>query len=361
MSDPDRTITRHRLAVRAVLGGLGIVQVVDGLWAVLAPRSYYGDFPLGRGWVEALPAYNEHLMRDVGGLFLATGLVLLAAAWALERRLVIVAAASYLLFAVPHTAYHLFNLEPYATGDAIANVLALAATVLLPAWVLFVVRRRPPAQRSPARAGATASGANARIAGVPDGTRNPVVRASYRESRRRYGEVTDPLRVFAHHPRLLVGYVALEMASERSHLVDERSKHLAELRAAMLCGCEWCLDFGSSISRGAGVSEEELRELPTYETSDRFSELEKLVLDYATGISRSPVDVPPELFDRLREHLDEAQLVELTSVIALENYRARFNWAFGIEGQGFSEGAFCVPPDARREALAARSGATLAQ
>ena len=42
----------------------------------------------------------------------------------------------------------------------------------------------------------------------------------------------------------------------------------------------------------------------------------------------------------------EAQLVELTDIIALENYRARFNWAFGIESQRFSEGAFCVRPEA---------------
>ena len=120
----------------------------------------------------------------------------------------------------------------------------------------------------------------------------------------------------------------------------------------MISGCEWCLDFGSAISEEAGVDEEDLRELPTYRSSDRFTELEKLVLDYATGISRSPVDVPDELFDRLRAQLDEAQLVELTSIIALENYRSRFNWAFGIEGQGFSEGAYCVPPEAREAAAA---------
>jgi hypothetical protein len=141
MPAPDRTVTRHRLAVRSVLGVLGGVQFTNGLWAVLAPSSFYADFPFGRGWVEALPAYNEHLMRDVGGLFLATGLVLLAAAWLLERRLVILASASYLLFAVPHAIYHLLNLEPYATGDAIANALTLAATVVLPAWVLFEVAR----------------------------------------------------------------------------------------------------------------------------------------------------------------------------------------------------------------------------
>jgi alkylhydroperoxidase family enzyme len=353
---PERylTVTRHRLAFRAVLAVLGAVQLINGLWATFAPRSFYGDFPFGRGWVEALPAYNEHLMRDVGGLFLATGLVLIAAAVALERRLVIVAAASYLLFAVPHTTYHLFNLEPYATGDAIANAITLAATVLLPAWLLFELAREPSAI-APSGGGARKADGNARIAGVAESIRNPLIRASYRVSRRRYGEVMDPLRLFAHQPRLLVGYGALEMASERLHRVEARLKHLAEMRAAMICGCEWCLDFGSSISAASGIAEGDLRELPAYETSDRFTALEKLVLDYATAVSRSPVEVSDELFDRLREHFDEAQLVELTSIIALENYRARFNWAFGIQGQGFSEGSFCVPPEVRREVLAARS------
>jgi 4-carboxymuconolactone decarboxylase len=215
--------------------------------------------------------------------------------------------------------------------------------VVLPIWVLFVLRRRPGLSSS-GGSGAGPEDGNARIAGVPESTTNPLVRLAYSVSRRRYGEVVDPMRVFAHHPTVLAGYSALELASERSHRVQTRLKHLAEIRAAMISGCEWCLDFGSAISPEAGVDEADLRELPTYASSERFSALEKLVLDYATAMSRSPVEVPDRLFDELREHLDEAQLVELTSIIALENYRSRFNWAFGIEGQGFAEGAFCVPP-----------------
>ena len=141
MSDPCSTVTRHGFAVRAVLIALGAVQVLDGLYALLAPTSFYGDFPLGRGWVAALPAYNEHLVRDVGSLFLATGAVLLAAAWTMQRRLVIVAAASYLLFAIPHATYHFFNLGPYSTADAVGNVVTLLATVLLPIWILIDLRR----------------------------------------------------------------------------------------------------------------------------------------------------------------------------------------------------------------------------
>jgi AhpD family alkylhydroperoxidase len=232
----------------------------------------------------------------------------------------------------------------FPTSDAIANAVVLTGAVLLPAWMLAAVARRRRAIGPPRESLANRS-PSGRIKGVSDDTRNLLTRASFRESRRRYGAVMEPMRVFAHHPKVMVGYAALEMASERSRLVSARLKHLAELRAGMICGCEWCLDFGSSISAEAGISEEELRELPTYHRSLRFTELEKLVLDYATGMTRSPVAVSDELFDRLREHFDEAQLVELTNIIALENYRARFNWALGIEGQGFSEGAFCVPPE----------------
>jgi len=62
-------------------------------------------------------------------------------------------------------------------------------------------------------------------------------------------------------------------------------------------------------------------------------------------MTKTPVDVPDQLFASLREHFTEQQLVELSSVIAWENYRARFNHAFGLEAQGFAEGAYCALPE----------------
>ena len=326
---------------RAVLGILGAVQLTDGLYALLAPRSFYDDFPVGRGWVGALPAYNEHLTRDVGGLFIGTAVILFAAAIYLERRLVTITLWSFLAFSVPHFVYHVLNLEPYAPGDAIANVITLAFTVIAPIALLVVMGRRPV----PATTTGAAPGSSFRIEGVPDSTRNPLVRAAFRNSRKSEGAVLDPLRIFGHHPALLAGYGGFEMATQKAGSMPARIKHLAELRAAMLCGCEWCLDYGSAISSAAEIDPAELRDLPAYATSDRFSEVDRLVLDYATGMSMTPVEVSDELFARLREHFDEKQLVELTSAIAIENFRARFNWAFGLAGQGFAEGAYCVRPE----------------
>ena len=93
------------------------------------------------------------------------------------------------------------------------------------------------------------------------------------------------------------------------------------------------------------MTEAQLRDLPAYEESAAFSPLEKLMLDYAVAMTKTPVEVPEALFAQLGQHFTEAQLVELTAAIAWENYRARFDHAFGIEAQGFSEGAYCPLPE----------------
>jgi alkylhydroperoxidase family enzyme len=98
------------------------------------------------------------------------------------------------------------------------------------------------------------------------------------------------------------------------------------------------------VGRRQGVTEEQLLDLASFETSAAFTELEKLVLRYAVAMTRTPVDVPDELFAGLQRQFNPKQMVELTSAIAWENYRARFDHAFGIEAEGFSAGAFCVLP-----------------
>ncbi|MDX6670231.1 MAG: hypothetical protein QOI91_594 [Solirubrobacteraceae bacterium] len=348
---PERAVP-HPIAFRAVMGALGLVQTVNGVWALFFPRSFYADFPPGRGgWVSVLPAYNEHLMTDVGGLFVATGVLLLVAAVRMERVLVATSLVVWLLFAVPHTVWHLFNLGPYHGSDLVGNVVSLALTVVLPGALLALLARGAPVGVS---AGAAAGDGAARIRGV-DRPRNPLLRYVYWQTRRRFGNVVEPVRVTAHHAPLLLGYGVFELVTERSHHMDERLKELAVLKASQLSGCEWCMDFGSALVRTKGIRDDEMRALLEYRESDLFSDDDKVVIEYAEAMTRTPVDVPDALFERLRARFDEAQLVELTSAIALENYRGRFNWALGIQSEGFSEGAYCVPP-----ALAAKDAAAQA-
>lgn len=104
------------------------------------------------------------------------------------------------------------------------------------------------------------------------------------------------------------------------------------------------MDIGSAVSRANGISVEKMEALAEYAKSPLFSETEKLVLEYADAMTQMPVEVREALFAKLREKFTEAQMVELTATLAWENYRARFDHAFGVEAEGFTKGSYCAMP-----------------
>lgn len=172
-------------------------------------------------------------------------------------------------------------------------------------------------------------------------------------SRRRFGQDLGPVQATAANTNVLLGYGAFESALERSRSVDEGLKHLAVVKTAAIVGCEWCIDFGSMLHHELGLPERQLMELPNFRESDAFSDDEKLVLEYAEALTATPAEPAEELLERLRDRFNEKQLVELTANIAIENYRARFNHAFGLAPQGFAKGAACAIPERRENAAGA--------
>ena len=121
-------------------------------------------------------------------------------------------------------------------------------------------------------------------------------------------------------------------------------KNLLELKGSQMIGCEFCVDLGSQICRNSGLSDEELLALPNHRSSSLFTDREKVALDYAIGLMRTPVEVTDELFARMKAHFTEKQMVEITAHLTLGNLD-RFNAAFGIGSAGFSEGMVCLVPD----------------
>jgi hypothetical protein len=135
---------------RWLRGGLAVMAVTPafvGGWATLSPRGFYDQFPgAGHHWVSAVGAYDEHLVRDVGALYLGA-LVLLGLAWAwLDRRLVQATLISYAVAATPHLIYHLTALRGFSTGDAVAEIGGLALNVALPLALLAGIARARTAE-----------------------------------------------------------------------------------------------------------------------------------------------------------------------------------------------------------------------
>ena len=81
--------------------------------------------------------------------------------------------------------------------------------------------------------------------------------------------------------------------------------------------------------------DERLAAVPNWRDSALFSEAERLAFDYAERMTITGQTVDDALFGQLKQHYSEAQIVELTAAIALENFRSKFNPALGIEAQGF--------------------------
>lgn len=98
------------------------------------------------------------------------------------------------------------------------------------------------------------------------------------------------------------------------------------------------MDIVPAVGRRArAVNKKELSEVSNFRDSGLFSEREKVALEYAEEMTNTPVEVSNELFERLKEHFDDDQIIELTSSIAFENYRARLNHALGIESDNLSK------------------------
>jgi AhpD family alkylhydroperoxidase len=156
-------------------------------------------------------------------------------------------------------------------------------------------------------------------------------------SRRRFGAVAEPAAAMAHNPRVLRSNVRTELSVEKWHALDPTLKDLAVMAAAVTVGCSWCVDFGYWTSTSKGVAPAKLRAVPHWRDSDVFTDSERAVLAYAEAVSTTPPTVTDAMVADLRDRLDDAALVELTMMIAVENQRSRFNSALGLTSQGFSD------------------------
>lgn len=133
-----RTLDRVALVV------LGVAFATVGLWAQLAPRSFYDDFPgLGRHWVTGDGPYNEHLVRDVGGLNLALVAMVLAALITGSVVVARVAGVAALVYSLPHAIYHSAHLDMYDDAvDKVGLAVSLWASVVLAIVVVIGGRAR---------------------------------------------------------------------------------------------------------------------------------------------------------------------------------------------------------------------------
>jgi AhpD family alkylhydroperoxidase len=168
-------------------------------------------------------------------------------------------------------------------------------------------------------------------------------------SRRMFGQVPEGAGVMWHYPAVLKDSMAFGRKVDSWNRLDPTLATYAAMAAAGTVGCSFCLDLHYFLTHSKGLDEAKAREVPRWRESTVFTPLERRVMEYAEGMSRTPVAVTDEMSAALLEDLGAPALVELTSRIAFMNSSARGNVALGIRSQEFS--ASCgLPPLAVRSA-----------
>ncbi len=136
-------------------------------------------------------------------------------------------------------------------------------------------------------------------------------------------------RAMAHNPAVLQGFLALNGSLQKFQL-DPKLRELAYLKASTINGCDYCAAHHREGGRKAGLSDRQIGDVADAESSDAYDDLQRSVLRFADAVTRE-VRADAALVGRLREHLSERELMELTLTVALANLTNRMNEALNIE------------------------------
>jgi uncharacterized peroxidase-related enzyme len=150
-----------------------------------------------------------------------------------------------------------------------------------------------------------------------------------------YGTFENQAGVMAHRPPIFKHTWSLLVDLADTGTLSKRHLEIALVAVSLLNKCDYCVSHHAPKLAIQGVSEEGADRLLDYADHPELDAVDKLVVEYSIAVNNNWSKTRDEVFTRLRGHFSEAQIVELTAAVALENFRSKFNVALGIEAQGF--------------------------
>lgn len=148
-----------------------------------------------------------------------------------------------------------------------------------------------------------------------------------------YGPFANQVAVFAHVPSAVTHLMGLLMELKSQKNVRLRYIELAIVTTSKLNQCHYCVRHHLEPLRIEGIADETVARLPEFENNPGLDEIDCIVVEYTVAVTATPQRIPNRLFDRLRQHFSEAQIVELTLRIALCGFFNRFNDALQIDDE----------------------------
>lgn len=154
---------------------------------------------------------------------------------------------------------------------------------------------------------------------------DPQLRERFEHYRQTRGFTPNSIMTMVRRPAIVNAFMALNQAVLYEGTVPEATKMLVSLASSLASGCRYCQSHMANLSAIYQVSDEKIAALLDCESSDLFSEAERAAVALALKAGGLPNEAGPADFDRLAEHYDEGQIVEIVASIALFGYLNRWN------------------------------------
>jgi alkylhydroperoxidase family enzyme len=149
---------------------------------------------------------------------------------------------------------------------------------------------------------------------------NPVLKLVFAMSRRQFGKVMTPFKVFFARMPIAFGMFVGKIAKLDKKLnLPQETIMLVREQVARINVCEFCVDIGRWFATKSGMNEAKFDAMNEYFTSALFSDAERALLDYVTELTRDK-QVNPDTFARLASHYSERAICEIVWLVASEHF-----------------------------------------
>ena len=170
-----------------------------------------------------------------------------------------------------------------------------------------------------------------RVRDIPPDEVSEPLRALYLQFIEECGPFRNQLGVLSHVPPALEHLASMLMALRQAGRVPRRYIELAVVTVSRLNACDYCVAHHGPMLTVEGLSADGVERILDYADHDEMDAVDRLVVEYAIAVTETPQRIRDALFERLRRHFDEAQIVELTLRITMAGFFNRFNDALQIE------------------------------
>ncbi|MDQ6880585.1 MAG: carboxymuconolactone decarboxylase family protein [Pseudomonadota bacterium] len=155
---------------------------------------------------------------------------------------------------------------------------------------------------------------------------HPDLAAAFAAYQRSLGFVPNSVLILQRRPKMVKALAQLAAAVwDPESTVDPGFKRLVSHVASRAHGCQYCMAHTAGGALLLGIDPAKVDAVWNYQTSPLYSLAERVALDFAIAASSVPNAVDDELFDRMREHWSDDDIVEITGVVSLFGFMNRWN------------------------------------